>query len=150
MPTYRNDGTETAFVTDTSGNSISVLPGHSVQTHILLTDSFWTKTAETPNWNPFLAVSSPVGDAVTDADVAIVTGSKAIRIHNRSGQTVTVFFRAKTNTPGLILPTGTDYTFKEDQFDLKVDKLVFTFGGAVVSGLTVIQTSGEEQIGLGL
>jgi hypothetical protein len=88
MPTYRNDGTEAAFVTDASGNSVSVLPGHSVQTHIFLTDSFWTKTAETPNWNPVLGVSSPVGDAATDAEVAIVSGAKTLRIHNRSGETL--------------------------------------------------------------
>jgi hypothetical protein len=148
MPTYRNDGTETAFVTDASGNSVSVLPGHSVQTHILMTETFWTKTAETPNWNPVLGVSSPAGDAVTDAEVAIVSGAKTLRIHNRSGEIVTVYFRVKTNTPGLVLPSGADYVFKDDQLDLKVDKLVIAFAGAVASGLTVIQTSGQEQIGL--
>ena len=148
MPTYRNDGTSAVFVIDILGKRVSVLPGYSVQTHILLTENFWTKTAETPNWNPILDVSEPVGDGVTDAEVVIVSGAKTLRIHNRSGEVVTVYFRVKTNTPGLILPTGTDYVFKDNQLDLKVDKLVFTFAGAVAAGLTVIQTLGQEQIGL--
>jgi hypothetical protein len=58
MPTYRNDGSAAAFVTNASEILVSVLPGYLVQTHILLSDCFWTKTAETLHWNPFMAVLS--------------------------------------------------------------------------------------------
>lgn len=144
MPTYRNDGTRAVFVINNSGNTVRVDPGHWIQTHFILTETFWTETAATPHWNPVLNLSSPVGDAVTPADVAIVAGAKTLRIHNRSGQNITVFFRATTNTPGLLLPSGTDYIIGDDHLDAKVDKLVFTFGGVVASGVTVIQTTGEE------
>lgn len=33
MPTYRNDGTKPEYVTDTTGSTVRVAPGGSVQTY---------------------------------------------------------------------------------------------------------------------
>ena len=143
MPTYRNDSTNrTIIVEGLNGIGVALKPGESSQTYRYYSDTDLAKTAETPRYNPVLDVQSVTGNATTDDEIDIDENTKAVNIVNASGQLVTAYLGVKANTPGIPIADKSDIILKREDFGRRIQKLVFTFGGAVASGCTVIQ-SGE-------
>lgn len=133
MPTYKNDGERSVSVKNTSGISVLVAPGETVETYEVLTISGMTKTAEAPYYNPATAVHAVTSTGASDdKTVALNSLTDAVEVYNAGAALVTVYLRAKANTPGLVVPAGT--LRRIGGLKNMVNQLVLTFSAAVTAG----------------
>ena len=139
MPTFRNDADKgIRAVENTGGANVLVAPGETVQTYTHLTTNDvgvqdtngWTKTAETPRWNPVVAEDDVTS---TGDEVTINSNTKTIIIVNDSSDVaVDVSWGATANTPATPIPAGSRWEFAD--IEGLVDKLIFTFSGSLSAG----------------
>lgn len=128
--TYRNDGSGTIIVTNSTGQPQAVRPGASISTSYVPADANMTKTAETPYFNPIVArhivASTGVGnDQVVDLNTDETTHLLVWKV---AGGNCSVFYESTSNTPAVaILRAGDQY-----QHDAggRVDQLVLQFSAA--------------------
>lgn len=137
MPTYRNDGTTVLQVMGMSGETVFVQPGHIVYTENLLTETYMTKTADTPYYNPTFSWDIiRLGVAASGESSAInQTFVSGIDVYNRteSSGEADVYFNARANDLTARLMPGRSIEFTSDEVKFKVNKVVIaTALGAVV------------------
>lgn len=138
MPTYKNESTATRRVTNANNKSVNVKPGDTVQTYELLTADEWTKTDDSPYYNPVLDVhaeisSSGDGDPTT---ISLESGCDQVEIWNNSGADVTALLNDSNNTPGYKIPANTLRTLSG--LSRYVDTIVLEFSAAVSSGEVIV------------
>lgn len=145
MPTYRNDGNSTYNVENIYGKVVSVIPGASVGTNFLLTNDGnpWTKTNDTPYYNPVLAVYDEIASTGSDDPTTIELNDNTdqIEVYNNSGANIDILLNDSNNTPGYPVPAST----KRDLIGVKdfVGSIILQFSAAVSSG-EVFVTEKEE------
>lgn len=138
MPTYKNDSIAARNVVNAANKLVWVKPGETVETYQLLTADGWTKTSDSPYYNPVLAVHSTITSTGSDdpTTISLQSGCDCVRFWNNSSANITVFLNAAGNTPGYLIPSNA----KDKWTGLSgyVDTLVLQFSAAVSSGDVIV------------
>lgn len=145
MPTYRNDSSATRYATDTSNRQVAVAPGETVEVDYLLTAADWTKTADTPYYNPVLAADNTISSTGTGDPATINLQDKTdkVEIYNNSSADITLLLNAAGNTPGHQVPADTIRTI--EGLRGYVDTIILQFSVAVSAGEIVVHEFGRAE-----
>ena len=141
MPTYTNSGNALLHIQGLPQAKKSIEPGETVQSHLELDlDDYpgLVRTSDDPRWNPATAVHQPSG--AEDYSVDLDENTERFQIDNLSDETVTVYYGAKTNVPGVKVPSSMRY---EDLVKGRVTTLVLEFSGEIPAGYVTVTEFAE-------
>jgi hypothetical protein len=134
-PTYRNDSTRLTWRgLDFSGEVVNVLPGHSVLTQHVLTESFMTKTANTPYYNPYVTWEAVRSSGETKTQVVDPELVHQIELYNRAESSGEANIRLNnvSNNIAAILPPGRSIAFPESEVFQKVSSVIIECSSGAV------------------
>lgn len=146
MPTYRNDSNGTLKATSIGGDKILIPPGSEIQTYnkLEVDNGFWTKTADTPYYNPVLNVNNTIAGA-SAGDLHTMTlneSTNVVEIYNRSEANLEVMIDSEENTPGYQVPTMT-IRILEGVYP-HATRLVFKFSAITEAGQVIVTEKDES------
>lgn len=141
MPTYKNGSSATRFATNTAGKYVAVEPGEKVEVYHLITETGWTKTADTPYYNPVKESGNSISSSGDPATINLQPDTDEVEIYNNSSADITLLLNASGNTPGYQIPADTIRTIKG--LHGYVDTLVLQFSAAVSAGEVVMHEFGR-------
>lgn len=138
MPTYKNDSTAARNVVNKSNKLVWVQPGETVETYQLLTADGWTKTSDSPYYNPVLAVHSTITSTGSDdpTTISLQEDCDHVEIWNNSDADITALLNTASNTPGYKIPANTLRTLTG--LSGYVNTIVLEFSAAVSSGDVIV------------
>lgn len=108
MPTYRNDSSSQSWRGENfSGEVVVVPPGHSIGTQLIISESWMTKTANTPYYNPYETWEIVYSSGEAKTQTVDATEIKEIQIYNRaesSGEAYVKFNNSSNDYAACLIP----------------------------------------------
>lgn len=126
-PTYRNDSTTQSWRgMNFSGEIVNVVPGDSIQTLAQVSESFMTKTSDSPYYNPNMEWTVVYSSGETKTRTIDSVYSKGLEINNRStssGECAVRFNHASAGYVARLIP-GASAEFTQSEIQYKVSSVI--------------------------